>query len=147
MGTLNFPKASRVYIDTSIIIYSIEKFPDYFPLLQPMWLSFDQGELELFSSELTLLETLVAPIRSGNAFLIEMYQQLLLCTRLQLIPITRSILREAAKLRGTNSLKTPDAIHGATALASQCSVLLTNDRDFQKLSALPIVILDDILTE
>jgi len=36
MGQLNIPAASIVYVDTAIVIYSIEKFPDYFPLLEPM---------------------------------------------------------------------------------------------------------------
>ena len=145
MGSLDIPAASRVYVDTSVIIYSIEKFPGYFSLLEPMWLDFERGELEIFSSELTLLETLVAPIRAGDALLTEAYEQLLLATRMQLIPITRSILREAANLRAATGLKTPDAIQAATAVASGCTLLVTNDGDFRKLSALPVVILDDVL--
>jgi predicted nucleic acid-binding protein len=134
-----------VYVDTSVVIYSIEKFPSYFSLLEPMWVDLQRGELEIFSSELTLLETLVAPIRAGDALLIEAYEQLLLSTRMQLIPINRSILREAANLRAATSLKTPDAIHAATAIASSCTLLVSNDGDFRNLSVLPIVILDDVL--
>ena len=50
-----------------------------------------------------------------------------------------------ANLRAATGLKTPDAIHGATAVASGCTLLLSNDGDFRKLSALPVVILDDVL--
>jgi predicted nucleic acid-binding protein len=145
LGSLDIPAASRVYVDTSVIIYSIEKFPCYFSLLEPMWLDFERGKLEILSSELTLLETLVAPIRAGDALLIEAYEQLLLATRMQLIPISRSILREAANLRAATGLKTPDAIHAATAVASSCTLLVSNDGDFRKLPALPVVILDDVL--
>ena len=37
---------------------------------------------------------------------------------MRLLPITQSILREAARLRATIKLKTPDAIHAATASAA-----------------------------
>jgi hypothetical protein len=47
MGTLNFHPSS------------IEKFPNYFPTLEPMWLKLKAGEITLVTSELTLLETLV----------------------------------------------------------------------------------------
>jgi hypothetical protein len=38
MGQLTIPESSLVYVDTVTIIYSVEKFPNYYPLLEPMWL-------------------------------------------------------------------------------------------------------------
>ena len=145
MGSLNIPASSLVYVDTSIVIYSIEKFADYFPLLEPMWLSFQNGDIEIISSELILLETLVAPIRANDTLLIDAYEQLLLSTRMQLIPITQLVLRDAARRRATTNLKTPDAIHAATAVASGCTLFLTNDKSFRSLSDLSVVILDEVL--
>ncbi len=50
------------------------------------------------------------------------YEQLLLSSVLQLISISQTILREAARLRATTPLlRTPDAIHAATAIASNCT--------------------------
>ncbi|MDF0553467.1 hypothetical protein [Kamptonema sp. UHCC 0994] len=46
MGTLNIAASSVVYVDTSIIIYTVEKFPEYLPLLESMWVSFHTGEIE-----------------------------------------------------------------------------------------------------
>ena len=44
----------------------------------------------------------------------------------------------------TNSrLKTPDALHVATAVHAECSLFITNDDDFRRVEALPILILDD----
>jgi hypothetical protein len=45
MGTLNLQPLSLVYVDAQIIIYSVEKFPNYFPTLKPMWLKLKAGEL------------------------------------------------------------------------------------------------------
>jgi predicted nucleic acid-binding protein len=87
---------------------------------------------------------LVAPLRNADSVLVAAYETLLLSTEMQLMPMTRSILREAAQLRAQTNLKTPDAIHAATAIAHGCRIFLTNDYGFRRVSSLPLVILSDI---
>ena len=43
------------------------------------------------------------------------------------------------------NLKTPDAIHAATAISVNCDLFITNDKNFRNLSNLPVVILSEIL--
>lgn len=145
MGTLNIPVSSLVYVDTSTVIYSVEKFPEYVPLLAPLWLKLQAGEIEIVSSELILMETLVLPLRNSNSILINAYEQLLISSEMRLIPISQSILRQAANLRATSNLKTPDAIHVATALSVSCNQFITNDKGFRNVPGLPVVILSEIL--
>jgi predicted nucleic acid-binding protein len=52
-------------------------------------------------------------------------------TWLAVVPIERSILIEAAKLRAQLKLRLPDAIHIATAIATDCPTVLSNDRRLQ----------------
>ncbi|ARV59913.1 VapC toxin family PIN domain ribonuclease [Nostocales cyanobacterium HT-58-2] len=145
MGTLNIPASSLVYVDTSTVIYSVEKFPEYVPLLAPLWLKLQAGEIEIVSSELILMETLVLPLRNSNSILINAYEQLLISSEMRLISISQSILRQAANLRATSNLKTPDAIHAATALSISCNQFITNDKGFRNVPGLPVVILSEIL--
>lgn len=145
MGTLNIPASSLVYVDTSPVIYSVEKFPEYVPLLAPLWLRLQAREIEIVSSELILMETLVLPLRNSNSSLINAYEQLLISSEMRLIPISQSILREAANLRATTNLKTPDAIHAATALSVNCNQFITNDKGFRNIPGLPVAILSDVL--
>ena len=109
-----------------------------------MWLKSATGDIQIISSELALLETLVAPLRNLDSVLITAYETLLLSTEMQLMPMTRAILREAAQLRAQTNMKTPDAIHAATAIAHGCSIFLTNDNGFRRVSSLPLVVLSDI---
>ena len=146
MGQLALPTAASIYIDTQIIIYTVEANPTYFDLLQPLWAKFQASELEIVTSELTLMETLVFPLRQTNTVLANDYEQLLENSDIQLIPIQRSILRDAANLRATTNLKTPDAIHAATALSANCTVFLSGDRDFRNVPNLPLMLLDEILS-
>jgi predicted nucleic acid-binding protein len=144
MGQLVFP-SSIVYIDTSVAIYSVEWNPNYFSLLQPLWLKLQAGEIEVVSSELILMETLVLPLKNADTFLLNASEQLLLSGGVRLIPITQSILRQAANLRATNNLKTPDAIRAATALSVSCNQFITNDKGFRNVPGLAVVILSEVL--
>ena len=146
MGQLVIPSGSKIYVDTVVLIYTLEVNTDYFSLLQPLWIKFQAQEIELISSELIMMEVLVLPLRNNNESLTSDYEQLLLNSAMQLIPIDRYILRQAANLRANNSLKTPDAIHAATGLSVDCNLFITNDRGFRNLAELPVVILSEVLS-
>jgi predicted nucleic acid-binding protein len=88
---------------------------------------------------------LVKPLQEGDAVLETSIRNLLLNTyEVQLVPISRSILDAAARLRATLNIKTPNAIHAATALAANCTLFVTNDRDFRRVSRLPVALLSEI---
>jgi predicted nucleic acid-binding protein len=107
VGPLSLPASGLVYLDANPIIYTVEKHPVYGPLLQPLWQAAQAKTIEVVTSELALMETLVGPLKSGNTTLERDYEQALLGTDLRLLPITQSILRDAAHLRATTKLKTP----------------------------------------
>ena len=145
MGQLTFSSNAKVYLDTAPIIYSVEKHTDYWQILILLWQSLKDKEIEVFTSELTLLETLVQPIKQNDQILISAYESLLTATEISLVPISFDILRESANLRATENLKTPDAIHAATAFSSNCSYFITNDNGFKRLSNIRVNILDDLI--
>lgn len=144
MGALILPASGLVYLDANPIIYSVEKHPVYWPLLQPLWQAAQKQPIEIVSSDLVLLETLVGPLKAGDALLATAYEQLFHQNQTRLLPVSQPILREAARLRATTRLKTPDAIHAATAGQAGCVLFVTNDRSFQGIVNLPLVILDDL---
>ncbi|MEH1802885.1 type II toxin-antitoxin system VapC family toxin [Nostoc sp.] len=145
MGQLILPTSGSIYIDTSVAIYTIEGNPNYYSLMQPLWSKFYAGEIKIISSELILMEVLVVPLRNGNNSLVADYEELLLSSQVQLIPISQSILRQSANLRATSNLKTPDAIHAATALSVNSNQFITNDKGFRNVPGLPVVILSEVL--
>jgi predicted nucleic acid-binding protein len=144
MGFLNIINNSKIYADTSVFIYTVESHPEYWSLLEPLWDKFQRGAIEICTSELTLLEVLINPIKQGDNLLISDYEQLLLDTNIQLKPINQSILREAANLRANTKIKTPDAIHIATALAVNCTAFLTNDLGLKNIPNLTTIVLKEV---
>lgn len=96
------------------------------------------------TSGITLLETLVIPLRQKDQLLAHQYEQLLSESRgLTLLDLDRNLLREASGLRASFSVKTPDALQIAAAKQEKCSAFVTNDRRLPKIPGLPILQLSD----
>lgn len=146
MGSLNLPAAGPVYVDAQVLIYTVEPHIQYAPLLAPLWQALATRTAEVVSSELSLMETLVGPLQIGDPVLRNDYETFFRITGIRLEPITTSVLRRAADVRATTRLRTPDAIHAATALHLNCPLLLTNDKSFRRLTGLTVQLLDDLLT-
>ena len=147
MGPLILPTGGSVYVDANAIIYSVERVEPYSNLLAPMWEEARAGRFTLASSELVALETLVRPLRDGNARLEMLFRSILAAAEMNLIPATLAIWEDAARIRAETGLATPDALHAATALRTGCTLFITNDTDFRRVDDLPVVVLDDLLNE
>lgn len=103
------------------------------------------ADIFVVTSELTLAETLVGPIKANNLLIQQTYRSFLTTTAiLEVAPVSRRILEAAAQLRATTKLKLPDAIHLATALQYQCDSFLTNDVSFKALNLPQVKMLADV---
>ena len=61
-----------------------------------------------------------------------------------LVAITTAVADSAAGLRARYNLRTPDALHVATAIQSSCDALLTNDAGLKRVRELPVLVLDEL---
>jgi predicted nucleic acid-binding protein len=145
MGSLTLPTQGPIYVDANGFIYSAERIEPYRTLLEPMWQQARAGQFTIVSSELVLLETLVKPFRESDTLLEDLFRRLLYSREVQLLPATAALWEHAARLRATTGLKTPDALHSATALQASITLFITNDEGFRRVPNLPVVILDDLI--
>lgn len=119
----------RVYLDTNIFVMSYEANDRYSELLSEIFAKVDsQNNSRFVTSELTLSELLVRPIRENDDQAVRQYEDLIAPSDwLNFFPAAKPILIAAAVLRAQNStLKLPDAIHVATAIYAKCWHILTN---------------------
>jgi len=140
MGSLILPPSGSVYVDANSAIYAVEKIEPYHTFLSPLWSAAQAGQITLVTSELTWMETLVKPLREGNAALEYLFRTFLTAQEMELISATLAIWEQAARLR-ILGLKTPDALHAATGLAVGCTLFLTNDDAFLRVPDLPVTVL------
>jgi hypothetical protein len=59
VGALTLPASGLVYVDTSVVIYSVERYPAYTAVLLPLWQAAHAKRVQVVSSALCLMETLV----------------------------------------------------------------------------------------
>jgi len=145
MGILDAIQGTRVYLDTNIWIYALEGYPAFAQDLTQLFQGIDRGNLSIVTSELSLAEVLIKPFQNQDLAQQTAYKQLIRNSQnLTVIPVSREVLIEAAKLRASINIKLPDAIHAATALLTQCSTFLTNDERFRSLPKLSVVLLSEI---
>ncbi len=75
MGALTLPSAGSVYLDTRIHLQcGASRAAPHRTLLEPMWRLAGAGQFAVVSSELTLLETLVKPLRENDAVLAHLFR-------------------------------------------------------------------------
>jgi len=143
-----FPLAhvKSLAIDTAPFIYFIEKHPTYIDRMRlVMQHIVTPSQTTAYASVMTLAEVLVQPLKTGNIVLAQHYERILVQTkRLNLINITPAIARQTAKLRSDYGIKTPDALHIATAIVSGCDGFLTNDRTLKRIHEINVIILDNL---
>jgi predicted nucleic acid-binding protein len=107
----------------------------------------DDGDFGVVTSIVTLLEVLVHPFRHGDTILAQQYRDILLNAKgLTTLLLFQDIAEEAARLRATHNIRTPDAIQMATATYAGASFFLTNDSRLPSLPGLKVLVLDELKT-
>lgn len=147
MAKLNRILDAKLHIgmDTSPFIYYFERHPSYFPLVQEI-VAYTENTpaASLVTSALTLLETIVFPLRNNRQDLVSQYRMVLTETdNLQLIELTIPVIFTAADLRAKYNLRTPDAIQIGACIHSGADLFVTNDKTFRRVQEIEILVLDD----
>ena len=135
------------YFDTNVIIYLVEGFSGYERLIDSVQDMLENDEFYAYTSELSICESLVKPLKIGAADIANLFHTFLEksgCFRM--IPIDKDILFRSAHISASTSMKTPDAIHVATAMASACDIFFTNDKNIRTPKGLDKVIFSDHLS-
>ena len=137
--------ARRLYLDTAPLIYWVEAYPEYISKMDRIVDAIETTPMQAMTSVLTLTEVMVQPLRVGNTDLAQEYHDILVMRDdYILVEVSTDIAISAAAIRARYSLRTPDALHAATAIKSGCDAILTNDRDYRRVQDLNVLVLDDL---
>ncbi len=149
MGWIDLLKGKVVGFDTMPLIYYMEEHPIYLDIVDPFFDAIENGEFTVVTSTITLLEVLVHPIRNGDTKLAQKYRDLLVQPGgfIKMVPLSKEIAEEAARLRATSKIQTPDSIQMATAIKSSASFFLTNDKQLPSLPNLRMLKLNELAKE
>lgn len=133
---------TSIGLDTSPLIYFIEFHPMFGLVAREIFHRVSIGTIVGYCSNLIRTETLTHPLRRGDHVQAEAYRALFL--NLRMIDVDGMIAERAADLRARYNLRTPDAIHIATAIVAGCDAFLTNDLALRRVTELRVLTLSTL---
>jgi len=146
VGSLRIPSGGLVYLDANCIIYRVERVEPYLSKLLPVFEAATAGSIGLVTSQISLLECLVEPVRRNDRELEDKFRAVLLGSReIRTVAVMTDVLERAVRIRADHGLKSPDAIHAASAMESNVGAFYTNDPSFKRVGGLPVEVLKEAL--
>lgn len=135
----------RLYVEAAPLVYYVEENPTYAERMDAVVAFIENTPIEAISSVITLTEVLTHPMRIGQTSLEQEYRDILLHSNsFRLLQVTAAIAENAAQLRARYNLRTPDALHTATAIDARCDAFLTNDLGLKRVQEIDILLLDEL---
>jgi predicted nucleic acid-binding protein len=125
MGLIKILKENDVYFDANIFIYLLEGNDNYNKALNDIRTLIANDQIRICSCDLIYTEILPYHAKQKNQGAIEHIISFL--DNFEIVRISKEITIHAGILRGETGMKTPDALHVATAINQGCSLFLTND--------------------
>lgn len=135
---------TRLGIDTAPLVYFLAGDAPWDRAVERLLALAAAGNLRLVVSVVTEAELLVGALKLGAQGATTV-AELLDGPGIEVVPLSRPMAREAARLRARHGLGLADAVVAATALSSGCTALVGNDRAFRRLGdRLAYLHLDDL---
>lgn len=139
-------QGQRVYIDTNIFIYFLERHERYFDTVSSFFQLFNNGLAMAYTGDAVVAETLykayqvddIVRVRNFKAFFDD-------DEFITVLPHNTKAFELAAELSPKRGMKLIDALHYATALIAGCNFILTNDAAFSSKGGIEIIYLKDLL--
>ena len=137
---LTYSEGQLVFIDTAPFIYHFQEHPEFCAPVGRLFDAVYSRNMRVVTSMITYIELLTRPEREGKHALAARYRQLLTGSEhLSIYPLNVLVADSAVMFRARYGLKTPDAIQLATAHVCGADLVVTNDRDWSRVSELTIV--------
>lgn len=134
---------ARLAFDTAPFIYFLENHPRLAAAARQYFAAVIDGTHEAVCSTLVLTELLTGLRKQRDHRGERLARSFLVDTPgITLIDVTVAIADRAATLRARYALRTPDAIHVATALESGAKQFVTADRRLGRIPGITIKLLD-----
>jgi len=130
-----------IYADANVIIRLIEGDAAARAPLETRLFPLRGSGRFLQTSQLSRLECRSKPMRAGDKALLALYDAFFASVEVEVLPMTIAVVDKATELRANMNLKTPDALHVATAILSGATAFLTGDKGLARCTAIVVEIL------
>ncbi|MBI4438005.1 type II toxin-antitoxin system VapC family toxin [Candidatus Uhrbacteria bacterium] len=134
-----------IALDTSILIYLLEEHPTHAIKVHRLFERIEKGSFRGVFSIIGMIELLTGVKKKGRDDLAQDYKLLLShFPHFEIYSIDEDIVDIASKLRAVYGIRTPDAIHLATAITKKCTIFISNDRALKKVKEIKVVSVNEL---
>jgi len=135
---------STIAVDACVLIYYLEDNPSFGQQAGSVFECIVAGHNQAVMATMALLELQVGPYAKHDHILVEdYYDSLTNMPNVRWLPLDVVIADRAAQLRAEYRLKTPDAVHLATAIESDATLFVTNDHDLPPIAEIEYLMLEE----
>jgi predicted nucleic acid-binding protein len=130
-----------LFLDTNIVIYAVENPAALGPVANARLTAARAASDGFMISDLVRMESLVGPLKHGDAALEQDYRQFFAASDVTVVAITAAVCDRAARIRATNNFRAMDALQLAAAVEHGANVILTADACLGAFSGLTVEVL------
>lgn len=123
----------KIYLDAYLYIYYFEAHPQFGRKVTQLFEDAERGSHLIVASPLVLHEIMSGIYDNPKLESEELYSLIVTHPGVSWVDYSIEIADLSAHLRAKAKLRTPDAIHLATAIHSECQNFVTNDKKLEKL--------------
>ena len=131
----------RIYLDTNVIIYFIQKSPIWGPRAAARLAALHAAGDSPVVSDLTRMECRVKPMQTGDNVLLADFDAFFTVPGLEVVGLTAAVCDRATLLRAAHNFKTADALQLGAAIVHGCHRFLTNDTRLSACTGIAIEVL------
>ena len=129
-----------IYADAGIIMRWVEGTSQVRDPIERRWRQLSPADRMFVTSRISRLECRCKPLRNRQERLLRQYEIFFSGQEVDIREIDAAVVEKATELRSSCGLKTPDAIHAATAMLIGVESFWTTDADFSKCPGLAVEI-------
>ena len=139
-------QGQRVYVDTNIFVYFLERHDRYFEAVLPFFQLFNGGRSLAYTGDAVVAETLYKPYQLNDALRVSEFKEFFSNGEfITVLPHTHKEFNLAAELAPKHRMKLIDALNYATASLAGCRFILTNNQGFSSSDGLEVIDLEGLL--
>ena len=133
--------AVLIYLDANVVIRLVEGDSVTRAPLEARLKPFLGVAGSLSTSRLTRLECRTKPLQANDLATLSSYELFFSGMELKVVELDPMVVEVATEVRARYGLRTPDALHLASAVAARSTLFLTGDQSFTKCREIPVEIL------
>lgn len=130
-----------IYLDANVVIRLVQGDATTRVPLEARLASSLGVAQSLTTSWLSRLECRSKPLRMNDIATLAQFDVFFAGIEIVLVEVSPAIVERATDIRARYNLKTPDALHYATAVEAGAAVFLTGDRGLSRCSEVPVEVL------